>query len=63
MARVCEICGKGKMFGNKVSFSNKKSSRTWSPNIRRVKVIINGETRRINVCTRCLRSGYVERAL
>ncbi|HEY8361597.1 MAG TPA: 50S ribosomal protein L28 [Tissierellaceae bacterium] len=63
MARVCEICGKGKVFGNKVSFSNKKSSRTWSPNIRRVKVIINGETRRINVCTRCLRSGYVERAL
>lgn len=63
MARVCEICGKGKVFGNKVSFSNKKSSRTWSPNIRRIKVIINSETRRINVCTRCLRSGYVERAL
>lgn len=63
MARVCEICGKGKVFGNKVSFSNKKNSRTWSPNIRRVKVIINSETRRINVCTRCLRSGYVERAL
>lgn len=63
MARVCEICGKGKVFGNKVTFSNKKNSRSWSPNIRRVRAVVKGEAKRINVCTRCLRSGYVERAL
>ncbi len=63
MAKVCEVCSKGKVFGNKISFSNRKSSRSWSPNLRRVKAVVNGSPKRINVCTRCLRSGYVERAL
>lgn len=63
MARVCDVCGKDRMFGNKVTFSNKKNNRSWKPNIRRVRAIVNGSVQRINVCTRCLRSGYVERAL
>lgn len=63
MARKCDICGKGKIFGNKVTFSNKKNNRDWSPNIRKVRAVVNGTTKRIKVCTRCLRSGYVERAL
>ena len=63
MAKVCEVCGKGKVFGNKVTFSNKKSSRSWSPNIRTVRAVVKGATKRVNVCTRCLRAGYVERAL
>ncbi|NLX61065.1 MAG: 50S ribosomal protein L28 [Tissierellia bacterium] len=63
MASKCDVCGKEKMFGNNVSFSNKKNRRSWSPNIRRVKAVVNGSTKRINVCTRCLRSGRVERAL
>lgn len=63
MAKRCEICNKGKMTGHKVCFSNKKHNRTWAPNIRRVRAVVNGSTKRINVCTRCLRSGYVERAL
>lgn len=63
MARRCEICNKGKTVGNKVSFSNIKTNRNWKPNIRRVRAIVDGSPKRINVCTRCLRSGYVERAL
>lgn len=63
MAKVCAVCGKGKVFGNKVTFSNRKNPRSWSPNIRKVKAVVNGSNKRINVCTRCLRSGYVERAL
>ncbi len=63
MAKICEVCGKSKVFGNKVTFSNKKSSRTWSPNIRKVRAVVNGSVKRINVCTRCLRSGYVTRAV
>ena len=63
MSKVCEICGKGKVFGNKVTFSNKKISRSWAPNIRKVRAVVNGSVKRVNVCTRCLRSGYVERAL
>ncbi|HPP30867.1 MAG TPA: 50S ribosomal protein L28 [Soehngenia sp.] len=63
MSKRCEICGKTKSFGNKVTFSNKKSSRTWSPNVRKVKVVVDGTTKRLNVCTRCLRSGNVQRAI
>ncbi|NLJ99028.1 MAG: 50S ribosomal protein L28 [Tissierellia bacterium] len=63
MARKCDVCGKGKAFGNKITFSNKKNKRSWSPNIKKVRAIVDGSTKRISVCTRCLRSGYVERAL
>ena len=63
MAKVCEICGKGKMSGNNVSFSHIKTKRTWSPNIKSVKVVVNGANKKMNVCTKCLKSGRVERAL
>lgn len=63
MAKYCEVCGKGKVSGNIVTFSNRKIKRTWSPNVRRVRAIVNGTPKKIYVCTRCLRSGKVERAI
>lgn len=63
MSRKCDICGKTKTFGNTISFSHKRGNRSWSPNIRRVKVMVNGAPKRMNVCTRCLRSGKVQRAV
>ncbi len=58
----CDLCGKGVVFGHNVSHSNRKTNRTWKPNIRRVKAVVNGGCKTINVCSRCLRSGKVERA-
>ena len=58
----CDICGKGVSFGIKVSHSHRRSNRTWKPNSKKVKAIVNGSPKRVNVCTRCLRSGNVERA-
>ncbi|MDY3987344.1 MAG: 50S ribosomal protein L28, partial [Peptoniphilaceae bacterium] len=53
MSRVCEICGKTKASGNHVTFSHRGIRRTWSPNLRRVRVYDeNGTPKRINVCTR-----------
>lgn len=63
MARVCEVCNKGKVSGNQVSHSNRHTKRTWAPNLRSVKAIVEGSPKRIKVCTRCLRSGKVERAI
>ena len=60
MANYCEICGKGMMTGMNVSHSHLKTKRTWKPNIQRVRAIVDGEVKRINVCTRCLRSGKVQ---
>ncbi|MDO5037002.1 MAG: 50S ribosomal protein L28 [Tissierellia bacterium] len=62
MAKKCEICGKEKMFGNSVSFSHRRGNRSWSPNIQRVRAVVDGHPKKINVCTRCIRSGKVERA-
>ena len=61
MANYCEICGKGTMSGMNVSHSHLKTKRTWKPNIQRVCAIVDGEAKRVNVCTRCLRSGKVQR--
>ena len=62
----CEICEKSVSFGNKLTITrshiSKRSTRTWKPNLRKVKAIINGEPKRISVCTKCLRSGKVTRA-
>ncbi len=63
MARVCEVCNKGRVSGNQVSHSNRHNKRTWEPNLRKVKAVFGGTVKRVNVCTRCLRSGKVERAL
>ena len=59
----CEICGKGVVFGIKVSHSHRRSNRTWKPNVKRVKAIVNGSPKKVYDCTRCLRSGKVTRAV
>ena len=61
MANFCEICGKGTMSGMNVSHSHLKTKKTWKPNIQRVRAVVDGEVKRVNVCTRCLRSGKVQR--
>ena len=57
-----EYCGKEMSFGIKVSHSHRRSNRTWKPNSKKVKAGVNGSPKRVYVCTRCLRSGKVERA-
>lgn len=63
---VCEICQKTASHGNKLSITrshiSKRSPRTWKPNLRRVKVAMNGEIKRIYVCAKCLKDGKVKRA-
>ena len=63
---VCEICQKTANHGNKLSITrshiSKRSPRTWKPNLRRVKAIVNGETKKIYVCAKCLKDGKVKRA-
>ncbi len=62
MSRVCEICGKGGATGMQVSHSHIRTKKRWLPNIQKVRVVVNGTPTKLNVCTRCLRSGKVQRA-
>lgn len=59
----CDICSKATVFGNNVSHSVRRTSRSWKPNVRKVRVIINGTPMSMNVCSRCLRSNKVARAI
>lgn len=63
MSRKCEICGKGQASGNNVSHSNRHTRRKWNVNIQTVKVNENGSVSRKKVCTRCIRSNKITRAI
>lgn len=62
----CEICDKSVNFGNQLSITrshiSKRSTRTFKPNLRTVKAIVDGQPKRIKVCAKCLRSGKVNKA-
>jgi large subunit ribosomal protein L28 len=61
MARKCDVCGKGPMTGNKVSHAHNLTKRRWLPNLQRVRVTVDGTPKRMNICTRCIRSGALEK--
>jgi large subunit ribosomal protein L28 len=61
MSRICAICKKGTNAGNNVSHSNRKTRRVWVPNLQRARVLVDGSPCTVRVCTRCLRSGKIQR--
>lgn len=64
MARVCEICGKKTVFGHSVSHAHNVTNRRFLPNLQRVRIRQEkGGIRRVRICTRCLRSGAVQKAV
>ena len=62
----CDICDKSVNYGNKLSITrshiSKRTSRTFKPNVRTVKAMVDGQPKRINVCSKCLRAGKVTKA-
>lgn len=63
MAYKCDICGKAPVSGNAVSHSNKKTKRAFRPNLKTMQIVVNGSKKRVKVCTRCLRSLKVQKAV
>ncbi len=62
MARVCELCGKGPMYGHNISHAHNLTRKVWYPNLQRVRVKVRGGAKRMRVCTRCIRSNKIEKA-
>ena len=61
MSRICHICKKKTVAGRQISHAHNVSPRTFQPNLQKVRAVVDGSVRRILVCTRCLRSGKVEK--
>jgi large subunit ribosomal protein L28 len=62
MAKECEICGRGPQFGNRVSHAHNVTKRRWNVNLQPVRALVNGATKRMKVCTDCIKSGKVQKA-
>ena len=43
MAARCELTGKGKQFGNNVSFSLRRTKRVFKPNLQKKTFLVDGQ--------------------
>jgi large subunit ribosomal protein L28 len=62
MAKVCEVCGKGPQFGNKISHAHNVSRRRWNVNLRPVHAVVKGANKHIRACAQCIKSGKIKKA-
>lgn len=62
MAMRCEICGKGPVIGRRVSHAHNVRPRRFEPNLQTVRAVVDGASKRVKACTRCIRSGKVVKA-
>lgn len=62
MAMRCEICGKGPVVGRRVSHAHNVRPRRFEPNLQTVRAAVDGGTKRMKVCTRCIRSNKITKA-
>ena len=63
MSKICSVCGKKPGFGNNRSHSMVATKRRFDPNLQRVRMLVDGSPKRAYVCTRCLKSGKVTKAV
>ncbi|HVG88093.1 MAG: 50S ribosomal protein L28 [Gaiellales bacterium] len=63
MSKVCVICNKKPGFGNNRSHSMVATRRRFNPNLQQMRILLNGSPTRAYVCTRCLKSGKVTKAV
>jgi len=61
MAKNCVYCGKGTTFGRKISHAHNVTNRTFEANLQKVRALVDGSPKRVYACTRCIRSGRVEK--
>lgn len=54
--RVCDITGKGKQFGNNVSFSQRHTKKVWEPNLQKKTIIVDGKKVTLKVSAQAIRT-------
>jgi large subunit ribosomal protein L28 len=53
--RICDITGKGKQFGNNVSFSQRHTKKVWEPNLQKKTLIVDGRKVTLKVSAQGIR--------
>ncbi|MDR1774875.1 MAG: 50S ribosomal protein L28 [Actinomycetes bacterium] len=61
MSKICAVCGKAPSAGRNVSHSHRVTNRTFTPNVQKITARIDGKVKKVNVCTKCMKAGKVER--
>jgi large subunit ribosomal protein L28 len=61
MAKVCEVCGRGPQFGNRISHAHNVTKRRWNVNLQSVRALVNGAGKRLRVCASCIRDGKIQK--
>jgi large subunit ribosomal protein L28 len=61
MAKVCEVCGRGPQFGNRISHAHNVTKRRWNLNLQSVRAAVNGGAKRVRVCTSCIKNGKIQK--
>jgi large subunit ribosomal protein L28 len=62
MAKRCDICGKGPRSGNRISHAHNKSRMRQLPNLQKVHIVEKGRRVTKRVCTRCIKSGKIQKS-
>ncbi|MBP8976563.1 MAG: 50S ribosomal protein L28 [Bacteroidetes bacterium] len=64
MARICEVCGKKPMAGNHVSHAHNRVPRRFLLNLQTVRILTeNGTVKKAKVCSNCIKSGKIKKAV
>jgi len=61
MAQHCQFCGKTPMTGRRISHAHNVTLRKWHLNLKPMWAVVDGVVRRVRVCSRCIRSGKVQK--
>ncbi|MDR0307041.1 MAG: 50S ribosomal protein L28 [Chitinispirillales bacterium] len=56
MSKTCEVCGKHPQSGNTISHAHNVNKRIFYPNLRTIKAEVNGASKRIKICMKCLKT-------
>ncbi|HTE22716.1 MAG TPA: 50S ribosomal protein L28 [Candidatus Limnocylindria bacterium] len=54
--QICELTGKGKQFGNNVSFSQRHTKKVWKPNLQTKTIMIDGKKVTMKISTQAIRT-------
>lgn len=54
--RKCDVTGKGKQFGNNVSFSQRHTKKVWNPNLQNKTILVDGKKVKLKISTQAIRT-------